>query len=58
MPGAYKVEVTLTGEDGKEFARKVTSFIVKGDALAKAAKLPASPADSKHSDDADKDDDN
>ena len=59
MPGIYKAEVVMTGEDGKELDRKTSSFTIKGDAPASAAKPPAAPTDSTHADDSkDKDDDN
>jgi len=36
--GSYKVEVVLTGEDGKELDRKTGSFTITGDASSKTAK--------------------
>ena len=43
VPGSYKVEVVLTGEDGKEFDRKTGSFTIAGGNTDKTAK-PAAPS--------------
>lgn len=59
VPGTYKVEAVLSGEDGKEHDRKVSSFTVEG--KAKASKKKAldepqeqteAPTDEDNSDDA------
>lgn len=38
VPGSYKTEVILTGEDGKELDRKTAAFTVSGGASSKTSK--------------------
>jgi hypothetical protein len=38
VPGSYKTEIILTGEDGKELDRKTATFTISGESVSKTNK--------------------
>lgn len=55
MPGDFKVDAALLGEDGKEIEKKSGTFTVKGSAPAATTEAPKAPAaDDKDADSEDK----
>lgn len=56
IPGTYKTEVVLTGDDGKEHDRKTGSFTVTGE-MPKSAAKPEAPASDDTKTDSDEDTD-
>jgi hypothetical protein len=58
VPGTYKTEVVLNGEDGKELDRKTGTFTVTGESPNKTAKTDKQSSDETNSEtDEDKDSD-
>ena len=51
VPGSYKTEVILTGEDGKELDRKTAAFTVSGGTSSKTSKTNKTTKPKKNSSD-------